>query len=300
MTGLADNTNPTLLVALDDRVDICSEVLATTSEPTAAEREEAANLKRVVFDGITNAIENGLPKSSVGLWADSDLGESVLLRAKALSLTTASSPGSGAHSLGRLNVDYTAVQLTLNPDGPEEARKELLERLKVVSDKARAESIPLMIELDSVPTATQVEMYGSQTDARAMLLLMGIQQLQDAGVEPAMWAFEPAGNDAFTEAIAAQALLDDRNCRVLLSVACELSTGRIGNDLTTSERKTTELAARTTGVTGVMIGPGAYFRHLVQLHEGIIERDEAVDVIATHFRDIGEIYAKSRTASEVL
>lgn len=299
MTGLADNTNPTLLVALDDRVDICSEVLATTSEPTAAEREEAANLKRVVFDGITNAIENGLPKSSVGLWADSDLGESVLLRAKALSLTTASSPGSGVNSLGRLNVDYTAVQLSLNPDGPEEARKELLERLKVVSDRARAESIPLMIELDSVPTATQVEMYGSHTDARAMLLLMGIQQLQDAGVEPAMWAFEPAGNDAFTEAIAAQALLDDRNCLVLLSVAGELSTGRIGNDLTTSEIKTTELAARTTGISGVLIGPGTYFRHLVQLHEGIIERGEAVNVIAKHFRDIGQIYVKSRTASEV-
>ena len=83
MTSSHTDTQPIYVVALDDRVDICAEVLATTGPPTAADREQAANLKRVVFDGITRAIEHGLAKSSVGLWADSDLGESVLLRAKA-------------------------------------------------------------------------------------------------------------------------------------------------------------------------------------------------------------------------
>lgn len=294
------NLNPTLFVALDDRVDLCADILAVTGEPTAAEREQAATLKRVVFDGITTAIENGLAKSGVGLWADSDLGESVLLRAKAMSMTTASSPGSGVHSLGRLNVDYTAVQLTLNPDGPKEVRIELLERLKIVSDKARDESIPMMIELDTVPTAAQIEIYGGSAEARAMLLLMAVQQLQDAGVEPDIWAFEPAADDAFTEAIAAQAHLDDRKCVVLLAVAGELATGQIGNSLGENEKHTVELAARTLGISGVLIGPGAYYRHLVQLNEGIIGRDEAVGVIASHLGDIGQIYEKSRTASEVL
>jgi myo-inositol catabolism protein IolC len=300
MTSQVDNSNPAIFVALDDRVDLCAEVLAATGEPTAAEREQAANLKRVVFDGITTAIENGLAKSSVGVWADSDLGESVLLRAKAMSMTTASSPGSGTYSLGRLNVDYTAVQLVLNPDGPKEARKELLERLKIVSNKARDESIPMMIELDTVPTAAQIEIYGGPAEARAMLLLMAIQQLQDAGVEPDIWAFEPAADDEYTEAIAAQAHLDDRKCEVLLSVASELATGRIGSSLGANEKYTVELAARTLGVSGVLIGPGAYYRHLVQLNEGMIERDEAVGVIASHLGDIGQIYKKSRTTSEVL
>ncbi len=192
------NLNPTLFVALDDRVNLCADILAVTGELTAAEREQAATLKRVVFDGITTAIENGLAKSGVGLWADSDLGESVLLRAKAMSMTTASSPGSGVHSLGRLNVDYTAVQLTLNPDGPKEVRIELLERLKIVSDKARDESIPMMIELDTVPTAAQIEIYGGSAEARASLLLIAVQQRQDAGVEPDIWAFAPAADDAIT------------------------------------------------------------------------------------------------------
>ena len=300
MTRSTMNSHANYFIALDDRVDLISEVLATSGQPTAADREQAADLKRVVFDGITTAVENGLAKSSIGLWADSDLGESVLLRAKAIELTTASSPKSGNHSLSRLDVDYTAVQLTLNPDGPESGRKELLERLKIVSDKAREESVPLMIELDSVPTSTQIEMYGGFSNARAMLVMMSIQQLQDAGVQPSIWAFEPADDEKHTESMTAQVHIDDRDNTVLLVVAGGLSTEKIGNGLSESEKSVISLAARTLGVSGVLIGPGAYYRHLVQLNEGIIERNEAVDVIAAHFGDIGNIFENSRSTSEVL
>jgi myo-inositol catabolism protein IolC len=298
MTSSEKNVNQLFFIALDDRIDLCAEVLDTAGEPSGADREQAANLKRVVFDAVTTSIENGFAKSNIALWADSDIGESVLLRAKAMSLATASSPGNGAHSLGKLNVDFTAVQLTFNPDGPESARGELLDRLKIVSDKARDESIPLMIELDSMPT--QVEMYGDATDARAMLLLTAIQQLQDAGVEPAIWAFEPASDDTFTSALVAQTQLDDRRSKVLLVVASELSAGHIGSGVSESDKHVIRLAARTHGVTGLLIGPGVYYRHLVQFNEGIIERDEAVGTIASRLADISEIFEVSRTASEVL
>ena len=217
-----------------------------------------------------------------------------------MELTTASSPQSGTHSLSRFNVDYTAVQLTLNPDGPEEGRKELLEKLKIVSDQAREESKPLMIELDSIPNSTQIEMYGGFSSARAMLVIMSIQQLQDAGVHPSIWAFEPADDETFTAAITAQAHVDDRKNTVLIVVAGGLADGQIGNELSQADKNVISLAAHTIGVSGVLIGPGAYYRHLVQLNEGIIERDEAVEVIAAQFGDIGEIFEKSRMTSEVL
>ena len=292
MTYSADISNLSYFVALDDRFDICSEILGSSSQPTAADREQAADLKRIVFDGITSSIENGIAKSSIGLWAYSDLGESVLLRAKAMSMTTASSPGSGAHSLGRLNVDYTAVQLNLNPDGPKEAREELLSRLKIVSDTARNESIPLMIELDTVPTDAQIEIYSTHSDARGILLLMAVQQLQDAGVHPSIWAFEPADDISFIEAIAAQANLDDRGSTVLLVIADQLATGKICNTVSETEKNTVMLAARTLGISGVLIGPGVYFRPLLQFNEGIIERVEAVASIAGHLGDINEIFEK--------
>ena len=300
MTSSTNTNDLNFLLALDDRVEFCADVLSKGDSPSAATREEAANLKRVVFDGVTKAIENGVQKSELGLWADTDLGESVLLRARAMSLTTASSPGKGSHSLGKLRVDYTAVQLTLNPDGPEEARKELLARLKTVSDRAREEHVPLLIELNSLPTATQVEMYGGRAEAQGMLVLMAMQQLQDAGIAPAVWAFEPTqDDDVFTEAIAAQAALDDQKSKVLLVIDGSLSSGRIGTGIDSSDQRVIELAAKTPGIAGVLVGPGAYYRHIVRYSEDLIERDEAVDTIAEYLTDISDIFARSRAASEV-
>ncbi len=301
MNGSAIDSNPLFIVALDDRVDFCAELLNASDGPSAAERERAADLKRVVFEGITTAVESGLAKSRIGIWADSDIGESVLLRARAMSMATVSTPGSGAHSLGKLNIDYTGVQLTFNPDSPKETRSELLGRLKIVSDRAREESMPLLIELDAAPTPTQVEMYGGKVEARSMLLLTSVQQLQDSGVEPAVWVFEPVADETYTAALAAQAHLDDRNgTRMLLVISGDLGTGQIGTGLSADERQVVKLAARTQGVEGLLIGPGAYFRHLVQFNEGLIERVEAVDAIASHFGEANAIFDKSRAASKAL
>ena len=301
MNDSSTDSNPLFIVSLDDRVDFCAELLNTSGEPSAAEREQASDLKRVVFEGITAAVENGLAKSSVGVWADSDLGESVLLRARAMSMATVSSPGSGAHSLGKLNVDYTGVQLTLNPDSPKETRNELLGRLKIVSDKARDESMPLLIELNAVPTPTQTEMYRGAPEARSMLLLAAVQQLQDSGVEPAAWVFEPVADDTYTAALAAQVHLDDRSdTRMLVVVSGDLAPGQVGMGLSANEKNVVRLAARTQGVDGLLIGPGAYYRHLVRFNEGLIERVEAVDAIASHLNESNDIFEKSRAASKAL
>jgi hypothetical protein len=56
MANSTNISNLNYFVALDDRVDMCSEVLDIGGTPTAADREKAADLKRVVFDGITTAL----------------------------------------------------------------------------------------------------------------------------------------------------------------------------------------------------------------------------------------------------
>ena len=104
------------LLTLDERVDLYADVLGVTGKPSSAERERAAELKRVVFEGIRAAIEQGLPKPSVAIWADGDLGESVLLRAKAMSIATSASPGSCMNTVSHIFVDYIGIQLSFNPD----------------------------------------------------------------------------------------------------------------------------------------------------------------------------------------
>jgi len=285
-----------MIVAVDDRLDFCVDILETSTSPTAAERERAADFKKVVFEAITNAIEAGLPKSEIAIWTDTDIGEGILLRSKAMSLKVIATPGSGESSLRDLKVDFTGVRLTFNPEGDEPTRSDLLSRMKAVADKAYLESMPLVIELDVVPTLSQREVYSGTKEARAVLMIAAMQQLQDAGIAPAIWAFEPAYDDMFTSALVAQTHVDGK------SQVAVIYGAEIGND----EESPNVVADRinvdfsTEGVDGLMLGPRAYYSTLVDLHKGVINRDEAVAEISESFLDSYAKLSVMRERSEVL
>lgn len=299
------DSDPFFVVAVDERLDIWLRTFNAQKQLSASDREMASSLKRIVFEGITSAVEHGLAKSSIAVWADTDLGESTILRAKAMSMTTVCSPGYIAHSLSRLSADFTGVQLTLNPEGPIETHSELLSRLKVVSDKARDKSMPLLVELNTVPTQTQIKMYNGFVQARATLLLKAVKQLQDHGVEPAIWAFVPPDDETFTATLAAQAHVDDRMVKVLLVAPEKFSGWTDESGLSTDrrvayERRTIRLASLITGVDGILVGPGSYFDQLVSFNDGLMTRRETIDAIAKHLGSVDEVFKNSRTASKVV
>ena len=288
---------PFFVLTLDERVDLYADVLAITGKPSSADREQAADLKRVVFEGVRTAVRQGIPTSSVAIWADGDLGESVLLRAKAMSIATSASPGSGLKTVKHLFVDYIGIQLSYNPDSPPSTRKQLLKQLEALSS-TRNESIQLIVELDNTPTTAQIDNFGNSMKARSNLLVKSIQQFQDAGVDPALWAFDPKGIEYSLATLAAQAHIDGRQSRVLLSTSDDFSTRNV-NDLTAEEKHITRLAAQTHGVDGLLIGPGAYYHHLVDFNKGGIGRNEAIRSIANHLIDMSELFERSRAASPV-
>jgi len=64
-----------MVLAVDHRFDPFTELLsASPVHPAAAERERAADLKQIVFEGLLKAVENGVPKSQAAISTDSDLG----------------------------------------------------------------------------------------------------------------------------------------------------------------------------------------------------------------------------------
>ena len=53
---------PMMVLAVDHRVDLFTELLsASPVHPAAADRERAADLKQIVFEGLLKAVENGIP-----------------------------------------------------------------------------------------------------------------------------------------------------------------------------------------------------------------------------------------------
>ena len=298
MTSSIEEPHPFFVLTLDERVDLYADVLAIPGKPSSSNREQAADLKRVVFEGLKTAVKQGIPRSSVAIWVDGDLGESVLLRAKAMSIGTSASPGNGLETVKHLFVDYIGIQLSFDPDSPLNTREQLLKQLDVLSGSNREGSIQLIIELDSTPTAAQIDNFGNSMKARANLLLKSIEQFQDAGVNSGLWAFDPKGIESYIPTLAAQAHIDGRQSKVLLSTSNDFLT-RNFNELNADEKHITRLAARTHGVDGLLIGPGAYYRQLVDLNKGRIGRDEVVLSIANHLINMSELFQKSRAASPV-
>jgi myo-inositol catabolism protein IolC len=311
------NAEPVFAIGLDHRVDFCREIVGSGERPGAAEREQAASLKLAVFDAVAQAVEDGLPKSSVVAWADPDLGEGALLRARAMSIAIAVSvdrPGDGTAGLSfdttgdawslmsRLAAQYAGTRTNYNFASETSARENAQQQLRLLAGKCSEAGRKLIIELAPHATERQIADAGGADTAplRAQLLIEGMRALQDAGVEPSVWVVAPPPDELIAATVAGQAHVDGRvGVSVLFEVGSEPDPGRLTPGPSRADRAVARLAARTPGVGGVVAGPDLYFSTLVRLHQGLIERADAVAEISTHLRKVWEIYAGARRASGV-
>ncbi len=302
------------VAGVDNRIDLPAEMLGLDDgEPGAAILERAAELKGIVFAGLASAVEAGLPKSQVGLWADPGVGEAVLLRARAMAMTTVVSverPGvtefqfddaiGFADRLKGLDATFAGARVRYNPAedaAANESRRNILRRL---SEICRSGGPSLLIELLVRPGADEAEAAGGysgwETGVRPTATVQAIRDLQDAGVEPDIWALEPPLEATAAATVAAQVHVDDRAATGMLFV--------VGSDATMTpddagHNEIVRLAARTTGVTGLVIGPGAYFDPLARYHEGAIDREAAVERVASSVMQLASMFADARHRSGV-
>lgn len=303
----------TFILAVDHRVDICTELLeAPPGQPSAAAMERAAQLKDIVFGALMNSVEAGVPKSQAGLWSESNIGEAALLRARAMSLKTAVSierprvaefqleDALGfATTLKRLAATYAAARVSYNPDGDISTNQSQRLQLRRITEVSRSEGPRMLLELNVSPTDEQREAGGKngswERQVRPALLVRAIRDLQDAGIEPHIWAFEPPMEPTAAATIVAQAFVDDRRPAVLFAV---------GNDAAMEPKSPVHddiawLAARTTGVSGLVIGPAAYYRYLASHVSGDLTRDATLAAISERYRRLRSLFTEARRTSNV-
>ena len=311
-------TAPLFVLGIDHRVDLCREILGSLAQqPSADERERAAALKQLVFEGLVQAIEGGIAKSQVAIWVDADLGEAVLLRARAMSMATAVSigrpdmdpfrQGGLAEQIGklaRLGTSYAGVRVPCHPSMTREERDARLSALRMVSETCRSEGPALLLELVMLPSENGLQEDGGILEwnekVRPLLTVEAMRDLQDAGVEPRVWVVDPPAGARTAATIAAQAHLDDRvGVSVLFAVGNEPGIEHTGAGLPPPERVAVQMAARTTGVTGMLVGPSAYFRQLALHNSEEMTRADAVTAIASGFRTRCEGFSEAHRTSDV-
>lgn len=117
-------------------------------------------------------------------------------------------------------------------------------------------------------------------------MVESIKQIQDAGVEPAIWKLEGVEKPESAKAVVKQAQSNERKAGVIT-----LGRGE-------SKEKVQEwlkVGAKIPGIIGFAVGRTIFWNPLVEHKAGQIDRSKAVEKIAQNYIDFVELWQNERS-----
>ncbi len=256
---------------------------------------QIAAAKQVIYDGFQQAIANGSPKAKGGILVDEQFGAAILHDAAAKGFTFACpAEKSGqdefdfeygedfARHIEAFHPTFCKVLVRYNPEGDPDLNKRQAERLKRLSDYLQEANRSLFMFELLVPAekAQLAKVNGDKKaydrDLRPQLMIGAIEALQDAGVEPDVWKIEGLDRREDCEKIVATATAGGRESVGLIIL------GRGEDDEKVREWLIT--AASVPGFIGFAVGRTDFWDPLVAWRDNKIDRQEAVNEIAGHYR----------------
>lgn len=290
------------ILAFDHRGNFRRALFGIEEAPDPEQTARIAEAKRVVFDGLTEAVESGgVPAGSAGVLCDEQFGGEVpaLARQAGVLLSMPAEKSDqplfefeygddfGAHIVP-FEVSFTKVLVRYNPDGDAEGNRVQLARLKKLADWLHEQDTALLYELLVPPTPDQLaavddDVERFERELRPALMRRAVAEAQAAGVEADIWKVEGLYESDDAVELVAQA----RNAPHREDVVCVLLGAGAPDERV---REWMEVAAGTDGYAGFAIGRTIWKRPLERLLAGEIERSEAVSAIAAKYADFTRFY----------
>jgi len=293
---------PLFILAFDHRRSI-RPLFGVAGEPSAREARRIEDAKRTIFEGLLLARTRLNGAGVPGLLVDEQYGSEVLDLAREQDVVAAvASERSGqaefqleygdqfAGHIERFDPELVKALVRFNPGGNRELNRRQVERLRELSDWLRQEGRDLLFELLVPPEADQLQSVGGDrprfdAEVRPDLVRRAVTELQEAGVEPAVWKIEGIEDRAGCERIAAACRRDGRE-----HVRC-LILGR-GEDEAKVEHWL-RVAAPVDGFGGFAVGRTIWWDAIAAHHAGAIDRAAAIDAIADRYVRFVEVYREA-------
>jgi myo-inositol catabolism protein IolC len=204
------------ILAFDHRGSFQKKMFGIDGDPTPEETERISDAKRVIFEGMVEAVSRGAQAGATGVLVDEQFGSDIPEQAREHGLKLAmpvEKSGQdefdfeygeefGAH-IERFDPDFSKVLVRYNPDGEREMNQRQLERLKRLSDWLHDRDRRFLFELLVPATDEQLQSVGGDSDRfdaelRPQLMARAIEDIQNAGIEVDIWKIE--GVDAREDA----------------------------------------------------------------------------------------------------
>ncbi|MCH7892397.1 MAG: DUF2090 domain-containing protein [Gemmatimonadetes bacterium] len=192
-------------------------------QPDSGEVEQLSAYKRIIYEGLLEALSNGVPKESAAMLVDQKYGARLLAEANALGIVTCAPVEKSGQSefdfeygddfrqhIEKAAPTFTKALVRYNPEGDATANEKQRRRLATLSDYAHSNGYKFMFELLVPATESQAEAVAQDIHAydlklRPELTTRPMAELQDVGVEPDVWKLEGTEDPEAARSFVAQA-----------------------------------------------------------------------------------------------
>jgi 6-phosphogluconolactonase len=285
---------PLCMLPFDHRASFKTGLFAWKGEISREQTARIEDAKQVVYEALLQAIAHGVPRERVSVLVDEQYGSAILADARARGIATALTvEKSGqaefdfeygqdfARHIEAMNPTYSKVLVRYNAGGDRALNERQAKRLRRLSEYLHGAGRKFLFELLVPPEPTQLAQVDGDPGAydlelRPALVVQGMHELQDAGVEPDIWKLEGLDRLADCAEVGRAAQRGDR-----VGVSC-IVLGRHADDAHVI--RWLDVAAQVPEFEGFAVGRSTFWDALVDLIAGRASRAEAVDRIERQFR----------------
>jgi myo-inositol catabolism protein IolC len=290
------------VLAFDHRGSFQRKFFSVEGQPTAEQTARIADAKRVIYEGMLLALEDGIDRSDAGVLVDEQFGAEVARDSKREGLMLAMpversgqnefdfeyGEDFGAH-VEAFDPDFSKVLVRYNPEGDAGMNDRQTARLRRLGDWLHERDRRFLFELLVPAEPHQLESVGGDSgrydvELRPALMRRAILELQQAGVEPDVWKIEGIDRRDDCEAIARTARDGGRD-RVVCVVL-----GRGAND--DAVDRWLRAGSGVPGYVGFAIGRSIWWDALKAYVDGEAPRTEAAERIGGNYRRFVQVYEK--------
>jgi 5-dehydro-2-deoxygluconokinase len=267
----------------------------TTEEQTALE-----DAKRLVYEGVLEALDAGAPRERVGVLVDEEMGTAVARDAKERGLRLAMPVEASGQAvfdfeygdafgdhIADFDPDFAKVLVRWNPADADDVKAAQGARLKQLGEWLHERDRKYLFELLVPADDAQLALAGGDTAAydteiRPHLTLAAIREILDAGVEPDIWKIEGLDRTMSCELLANLIRSEGRDGVIAVVLGRGADDAKVGHWL--------ETGAGVDGYGGFAIGRTIWWDGVQRFKDGAASREEARSQIASNFLRFIEVY----------
>ena len=291
------------ILAFDHRGSFQKKMFGIQGDPDPDQTETISDAKRLIFEGMLEAVSRGAEAGATGVLVDEQFGSDVPQRAKEHGLKLAMPvEKSGqdefdfeygedfATHIERFDPDFAKVLVRYNPQGEAEMNQRQLERLKRLADWLHSGGRKFLFELLVPATEEQLAQVGGDGDRydaelRPELMRGAIEEIQNFGIEVDVWKIEGVDERSDAGMLAEQTRSGEgREGVVCVVLGRGASTEKVEQWL--------QAAAGVDGFVGFAIGRSIWWDALKAYLGSELERQPAAEQIAENYLHFIRVYER--------